>query len=101
MYCYADVAWLLATGIETATTDAMVSSHPYRMTMVATRRGDHWSLVQVHGSSPHHDQPAEPPGKPHHVNPIHRSRQLLYEPSTRPSATPAAVRAAADRTLPR
>lgn len=57
---YADVAWLLATGAETATTGAIVSSHPYRMTMVATRRGDHWSLVQVHGSSPHHDQPAQP-----------------------------------------
>ena len=56
----ADVAWLLATGTETATTGAVVSSHPYRMTMVATRRGDHWSLVQIHGSSPHQDQPAEP-----------------------------------------
>jgi hypothetical protein len=58
---YADVGWLLATGTETATTGAMTSSNPYRMTMVATRRSGDWSLVQVHGSSPHHDSPAESP----------------------------------------
>ncbi len=56
-----DVAWLLATGTETATTGALVRSHPYRMTMVAIRRDDQWSLAQVHGSSPHHAEEPEPP----------------------------------------
>jgi ketosteroid isomerase-like protein len=47
------VAWLLAEGVETATSNAAEETHPYRMTMVLERDGDHWSLVQVHGSSPH------------------------------------------------
>jgi hypothetical protein len=58
---YGDVGWLLATGTESATTGTTISSHPYRMTMLATRRSGHWSLVQVHGSSPHNSPPAEPP----------------------------------------
>ena len=55
---YGDVAWLLAIGTETATTGSAAVSHPYRMTMVATRTNDHWYLVQVHGSSPHQDPAA-------------------------------------------
>jgi uncharacterized protein (TIGR02246 family) len=48
------VAWILAEGIETATTDDSKVEHPYRMTMICEKRGDHWLLVQVHGSSPQH-----------------------------------------------
>lgn len=48
-----DVAWLLATGRETAVTGQRRTEHPYRMTMVAQRRQDAWLLLQVHGSSPH------------------------------------------------
>ncbi len=58
---HGDTAWLLATGTETATTGPTVSSHPYRMTLVAISRGDHWALIHAHGSSPHQDQPAESP----------------------------------------
>ena len=47
------VAWLLAEGVETAASEAGEEEHPYRMTMVLERHGNHWSLVQVHGSSPH------------------------------------------------
>ena len=47
------VAWLLAEGTETATTDDHVEHHPYRMTMVCEHREGGWLLAQVHGSSPH------------------------------------------------
>ena len=47
------VAWLLAEGTETATTQGCLEQHPYRMTMVLERREDRWLLMQVHGSSPH------------------------------------------------
>jgi hypothetical protein len=48
-----DAAWLLATGREMAVTGQQRTEHPYRMTMVAQRRHDEWSLLQIHGSSPH------------------------------------------------
>jgi ketosteroid isomerase-like protein len=48
-----NVAWLLATGTETASTAGITVSHPYRMTMVGTRRNGRWTLIQAHGSSPH------------------------------------------------
>jgi len=47
------VAWLLATGIETAATGDRLERHPYRMTLVLERRENSWLLRQVHGSSPH------------------------------------------------
>ena len=47
------VAWLLAEGTEVAETDGRQDRHPYRMTMIAERRGDAWVLRQIHGSSPH------------------------------------------------
>ena len=47
------VAWLLAEGTEVAETDGSQERHPYRMTMIAERRGDAWVLRQIHGSSPH------------------------------------------------
>lgn len=47
------VAWLLAEGIETATTQDRLEQHPYRMTIVLEHRVDRWLLMQVHGSSPH------------------------------------------------
>lgn len=47
------VAWLLAEGTELAETKGRQDRHPYRMTIVAERRGDVWVLRQVHGSSPH------------------------------------------------
>lgn len=47
------VAWLLAEGVETATTGDHEQKHPYRMSMVCEKRDDRWLLVQVHGSSPH------------------------------------------------
>jgi uncharacterized protein (TIGR02246 family) len=48
------VAWLLAEGTETAATQAGEQKHPYRMAMVCEKRDEHWLLLQVHGSSPHH-----------------------------------------------
>jgi uncharacterized protein (TIGR02246 family) len=48
------VAWLLAEGTETTATQDSEEKHPYRMSMVCEKRDDHWLLVQVHGSSPHH-----------------------------------------------
>ena len=48
------VAWLLAEGTETAATQAGDHEHPYRMTLVCEKRDEHWLLLQVHGSSPHH-----------------------------------------------
>ena len=47
------VAWLLAEGIETATSERGDERHPYRMTMLLERRGERWLLTHVHGSSPH------------------------------------------------
>ena len=47
------VALLLAEGTETATTEARLEQHPYRMTMVLARHEDRWLPAQVHGSSPH------------------------------------------------
>jgi hypothetical protein len=47
------VAWLLAEGTEVAETDGRQDRHPYRMTMIAERRGEAWVLRQIHGSSPH------------------------------------------------
>jgi len=47
------IGWLLAEGTETAATQAEQEQHPYRMTMVCEKRGVHWLLLQVHGSSPH------------------------------------------------
>ena len=49
------VAWLLAEGTETAATQAGEQKHPYRMTMVCEKRNEQWLLLQVHGSSPHHE----------------------------------------------
>jgi hypothetical protein len=46
---------LLAIGTETASGDGGQKAAPYRMTLVAQRRNDRWELVQVHGSSPHHE----------------------------------------------
>jgi uncharacterized protein (TIGR02246 family) len=46
------VAWMLAEGTETATTDGRQSHHQYRMTMVCENRGGRWMIRQVHGSSP-------------------------------------------------
>jgi uncharacterized protein (TIGR02246 family) len=47
------VAWLLAEGTETATSDGRAEQHAYRMTMVFERRDDGWKIRHVHGSSPH------------------------------------------------
>ena len=47
------VAWLLAEGTETATSDDGAEQHVYRMTMVFERRDDGWKIRHVHGSSPH------------------------------------------------
>ena len=47
------VAWLLAQGTETASSDGRVEHHTYRMTMVLERRDAVWLLRLVHGSSPH------------------------------------------------
>ena len=46
------IAWLLAEGTETATTDARTEQHPYRMTMVFELLEGRWLLRQVHGSTP-------------------------------------------------
>ena len=48
------VAWLVAQGTETATTQVGEQKHPYRMTMVCEKRDEQWLLLQVHGSSPQH-----------------------------------------------
>jgi uncharacterized protein (TIGR02246 family) len=47
------LAWLLAKGVETATTGERQEKHPYRMTMVCENRDERWMIRQVHGSSPH------------------------------------------------
>jgi ketosteroid isomerase-like protein len=47
------IAWLLAEGTETATSEDHVARHRYRMTMVLEGHRDHWLVRQVHGSSPH------------------------------------------------
>ena len=49
---HGNVEWLLATGTETVNTARVTVSHPYRMTMVGTRRVGRWTLIQAHGSSP-------------------------------------------------
>jgi SnoaL-like domain len=49
---HGNVAWLLATGTETANTAGVTVSHSYRMTLVGTRRAGRWTLIQAHGSSP-------------------------------------------------
>lgn len=49
-----EVAWLLAEGVETATSPTGETRTPYRMTMLCQRHHGHWKLAQVHGSSPHH-----------------------------------------------
>lgn len=46
------VAWLLAEGVEIATTPSGAQQHQYRMTMLLTRHSERWLLMQVHGSSP-------------------------------------------------
>jgi uncharacterized protein (TIGR02246 family) len=46
------VAWLLAEGTETATSESGSERHPYRMTMVLVRRAGRWLITQAHGSSP-------------------------------------------------
>ncbi len=45
---------LLAVGAETTSREGGQHVTPYRMTMVVERTGDHWTVLQVHGSSPHH-----------------------------------------------
>jgi hypothetical protein len=47
------VAWLLAEGTATATSESGLKRHRYRMTMVRERREGGWLLMQVHGSAPH------------------------------------------------
>jgi uncharacterized protein (TIGR02246 family) len=46
------LAWLLAEGVETATSDQGQEKHSYRMTMICENRNGRWLLRQVHGSSP-------------------------------------------------
>ncbi len=46
------LAWLLAEGIETATSEEGQEKHSYRMTMICENRHGRWLLRQVHGSSP-------------------------------------------------
>jgi uncharacterized protein (TIGR02246 family) len=46
------VGWLLAEGVETATSGQRRERHPYRMTIVCEHRDGSWMLRQVHGSSP-------------------------------------------------
>ena len=48
------VAWLLAEGTETASTQGSEQKYPYRMSTVCEKRDDRWLLMQIHGSSPHH-----------------------------------------------
>jgi len=45
---------LLAIGTESGSGEGGPKSTPYRMTLVAERTDDRWTVVQVHGSSPHH-----------------------------------------------
>lgn len=47
-----EVTWLLAEGIETASSQGGEKKHTYRMSMVLKKRGKRWLLMQVHGSSP-------------------------------------------------
>jgi uncharacterized protein (TIGR02246 family) len=49
------VGWLLAEGAETAAADGRDARHPYRMSAVCEQREGRWLLVQIHGSSPHHE----------------------------------------------
>jgi ketosteroid isomerase-like protein len=49
------VGWLLAEGTESAAQADREEKHPYRMSMVCEKRDDLWLLLQVHGSSPHHE----------------------------------------------
>lgn len=49
-----DVAWLLAEGVETATTPSGGVRAPYRMTLLCLHRDGRWRIAQAHGSSPHH-----------------------------------------------
>jgi ketosteroid isomerase-like protein len=49
-----DVAWLLAEGVETATTPSGDVRTPYRMTLLCLHRDGRWRIAQAHGSSPHH-----------------------------------------------
>jgi ketosteroid isomerase-like protein len=48
-----NTAWLLAEGWETAATSGRAERHPYRMTMTFRQVAEQWTLVLVHGSSPH------------------------------------------------
>jgi SnoaL-like domain len=45
---------VLAVGSEIASAKDEQDSTPYRMTLVARLHAGRWALVQVHGSSPHH-----------------------------------------------
>ena len=47
------VGWLLAEGIETVAAGDRDEQYPYRMSVVCEKRDRRWSLVQIHGSSPH------------------------------------------------
>ena len=49
------VGWLLAEGTESPTEGDREEKHPYRMSMVCEKRDGRWLLLQVHGSSPHHE----------------------------------------------
>ena len=46
------LAWLLAEGIEKATSRERQETHPYRMTMICETRRGRWLIRQIHGSSP-------------------------------------------------
>ena len=50
-----NVGWLLAEGMETAAAEGREEKHPYRMSVVCENRDGRWLLVQIHGSSPHHE----------------------------------------------
>ncbi len=47
------IACLIAEGTEVARNKDGEQRTPYRMTVVAQRLDEAWSLVHVHGSSPH------------------------------------------------
>jgi uncharacterized protein (TIGR02246 family) len=49
------VGWLLAEGTESVGQGDRKETHPYRMSMVCEKRDGRWLLLQVHGSSPHHE----------------------------------------------
>ena len=49
------VGWLLAEGTEGVAQADHEEKHPYRMSMVCEKRCGRWLLLQVHGSSPHHE----------------------------------------------